>query len=178
MTNKETCIFYKCRVRPRLSQKYAPRCAFGVWVGLGIRGRVGLDCILQLPHGSSAEHVIQGFVLEKLERGHGGDALGPGNVLALVHVHLDENDIGMLVGEASKLGSDRPAGATPRCCKVHHDQLITRLGQDCIKVLLGCYFPNHLAAPSLVAWKDREKCLLDTLNTDRRLAIFPFHSQG
>lgn len=77
------------------------------------------------------------LVLDEQERRHAGDVVLGGEVLALVHVHLDDDDLlRELVLELVQLRGDHLARAAPGGEKVHHDQLLAGGLQSAVEVSL------------------------------------------
>lgn len=76
------------------------------------------------------------LVLDKHERGHGGDVVLHGDVLTFVYVNLEDEDIGVFLGEFLQFWGNHFAGSTPGGEKVDDDQLASCIGQFAVKVSL------------------------------------------
>lgn len=97
-------------------------------------------------------------VLDEQERGHTGDVVFHGNVFALININLESkahglswisfsgnvsnlyldynNLFGKLLRQLLQLGRNHLAGSTPGGKEVHNDQLIARIRQLCLEVVL------------------------------------------
>ena len=92
---------------------------------LGLHVVRGLGQGLELPLVRAGEFLNLDSVGVQLERGHGGDAALRGDVVEVVHVDLDEDDVGVLGGEFLEVGADLLAWAAPGRGEVDED-----LGRD------------------------------------------------
>lgn len=75
-------------------------------------------------------------VLEEEEGGDGGDAVLSREVAGLVDVDLEEDDVGVLLGEGDELGGHHPAGAAPGGEEVDDDELAGSVGHLGVPLLL------------------------------------------